>query len=99
LTSTEIQARWVQKQGTLPTRKSVMDLLAAYRENHPQWDTAAELLQFARVEPGRPSWRLVHFVLSDAGRYLFSSLVTIRDVPEIIETLDQAAAELDGQFR
>lgn len=99
LTSPEVQARWVQKQGTLPTRASVLDLLAEYRENHPQWDTAAELLQFARVEPGRPSWRLVHFVLSDAGRYLFSPLVTIRVVPEIIETLDQAAAELDGQFR
>jgi multiple sugar transport system substrate-binding protein len=99
LTSPEIQARWVQNQGTLPTRTSVLDLLVEYRENHPQWDVAAELLQFARVEPGRPSWRLVHFILSDAGRYLFSPLVTIRELPEIIETLDQAAAELDGQFR
>ena len=99
LTSPEIQARWVQKQGTLPTRASVLDLLEDYRENHAQWDAAAELLQYARVEPGKPSWRLVHFVLSDAGGYLFSPLVTTRQVPEIIATLDQAAAELDGQFR
>jgi hypothetical protein len=41
----------------------------------------------------------VHFVLSDAGRYLFSPLVTARQVPEIIETLQRTADELDGQFR
>jgi multiple sugar transport system substrate-binding protein len=99
LASPEVQARWVQNQGTLPTRASVLDLLADYRESHPQWDAAVELLPYAQVEPGRPSWRLVHFVLSDAGRYLFSPLVTGLQIPEIIETLDQAAVELDGQFR
>jgi multiple sugar transport system substrate-binding protein len=99
LTSPEVQTRWVQNQGTLPTRASVLELLADYRESHPQWDAAAELLPYAQVEPRRPSWRLVHFVLNDAGRYLFSPLVSGLQVPEIIETLDQAAAELDGQFR
>jgi multiple sugar transport system substrate-binding protein len=99
LTSPEIQARWAQSQGSFPTRASVLDLLDDYRESHAQWDAAVELLPYARLEPGKPSWRLVQFVLADAGRYLFSPLITTNQVPEIIETLDQTADELDGQFR
>jgi multiple sugar transport system substrate-binding protein len=99
LTSPEIQARWVQNQASLPTRGSVLDLLVDYRESHAQWDAAVDLLPYARVEPSQPSWRLVHFVLSDAGRYLFSPTVTASQIPEIIEILSQTAAELDGQFR
>ena len=99
LASPEIQAGWVRSQGTLPTRASVLEELGDFREDHPQWSAAVDLLPYARVEPGRPSWSLVHFVLSDAGRYLFSPLITIRQVPEILQTLEQTASELDGQFR
>jgi ABC-type glycerol-3-phosphate transport system substrate-binding protein len=99
LASPEVQAGWVRDHGTLPTRNSVMEGLSDYRSDHPQWAAAVDLLPYARVEPGRPSWSLVHFVLSDAGRYLFSPLVTPRQIPEIIEMLEQTAAELDGQFR
>jgi multiple sugar transport system substrate-binding protein len=99
LTSPDVQAEWTRSQGTLPVRASVLEELDDYRQDQPQWGAAIELLPYARVEPGRPSWSLVHFVLSDAGRYLFSPLVTTRQVPEIIETLEQTAAELDGQFR
>jgi multiple sugar transport system substrate-binding protein len=99
LTSAEVQAGWLQNQGTLPTRKSVLEQVEDYRDSHVQWDAAVELLPFARVEPGRSSWNLVHIVLNDAGRYLFSPIITKRQIPEIIETLSQTAAELDGQFR
>ena len=99
LVSPEIQARWAQNQGTFPTRRSVVDLLGDFQGSHPQWEAALELLPYARVEPGRPSWSLVHFVLSDAGRYLFSPLVTASQIPGVLETLDQTASELDGQFR
>ena len=99
LVSPEIQARWTQNLGTFPTRSSVTGLLGDFRRRHPQWEAALELLPYARVEPGRPSWSLVHFVLSDAGRYLFSPLVTASQIPGVIETLDQTASELDGQFR
>ncbi len=99
LASPEIQARWVRSQGTFPTRASSLEALDDFRDDHPQWAAAVDLLPYTRLEPGRPSWSLVHFVLSDAGRYLFSPLVTARQVPEILETLEQTAAELDGQFR
>jgi multiple sugar transport system substrate-binding protein len=99
LVSPEVQADWVRGQGTLPTRLSVLDDLDDYSEDNPQWSAAVDLLPYVRLEPGRPSWSLVHFVLSDAGRYLFSPLVTPRQVPEILQTLEQTAAELDGQFR
>ena len=99
LASPEVQTGWVREHGTLPTRYSVLEGLNDYRSNHSQWAAAVDQLPYARVEPGRPSWSLVHFVLSDAGRYLFSPLVTPRQIPEIIEMLEQTAAELDGQFR
>lgn len=99
LVSPESQARWTQNQGTFPTRSSVIDLLDDFQGRHPQWAVALELLPYAMVEPGRPSWSLVHFVLSDAGRYLFSPLVTASQISGVIETLAQTASELDGQFR
>jgi hypothetical protein len=60
-----------------PHGASVMELLAAItgRTIHNGMQQL-NCCNIARVEPRRPSWRLVHFVLNDAGRYLFSSLVS-----------------------
>lgn len=99
LVQPEVQARWTERYGTLPTRASVGSLLTTYQKKHPQWAAALELLPFARSEPRRLSWEVVRWALSDAGKQLFSPTFTAGQLPDLLEMLASTATELDEQFR
>ncbi len=99
LASPQNQAAWVQAYGTFPTRLSVLDSLAAYQKDHPQWQAAVALLPEAAGEPAYASWSAVRQALGDAGQELFSSDFKIDQVPNLLDTLQKTAADLDVQLR
>jgi multiple sugar transport system substrate-binding protein len=99
LVEPENQARLVQATGAFPTRLSAQEHLASYREAHPKWADAQDLLQYARPEPVQPSWGLVRWAVSDAAGFLFSPFFAPGEVGKLLEELDQTAAELHYQRR
>jgi multiple sugar transport system substrate-binding protein len=99
LVSPENQAAWAEKTGSLPVRTSAYRLLDTYRQSHPEWAAAADLLPESTVEPSAASWITVRWVLSDAGKQIFSPRVSETDLPTVIDMLDQTADELQGQVR
>jgi multiple sugar transport system substrate-binding protein len=99
LLSPENQARWVQAYGVYPTRASTLAELANYQAANPQYAAALDLLPLARVEPPFASWRSVRWVVSDAGRFLFSPFFSPEQLPALLEELDGTARELHNQLR
>jgi ABC-type glycerol-3-phosphate transport system substrate-binding protein len=45
LAEPEQQARWAQHQGCFPIRRSALEEMATYLEEHPRYSAAAQLLE------------------------------------------------------
>jgi multiple sugar transport system substrate-binding protein len=99
LISPENQAFLIQNHGTLPVRASSTGFLEDYRNGNPQWAAAYELHPYVRVEPPFPSWRVVRWSVSDAGKFLFSSTGTSARISALISELNNTAAELHSMMR
>jgi ABC-type glycerol-3-phosphate transport system substrate-binding protein len=99
LISTEVQARWVRADGTVPLRAATLELLADYAKAHPEWSSLADTLDQARSEPAYASWEIVRWVISDASNQLFSSNFKAEDIPDLLEMLEKTAAEAHIQVR
>ncbi len=96
--SAENQAEWVRSTGLFPLRSSVLDLLADYSTDHPQWAGAVEYLSEGDVTPQLSSWRLVRIMLEDGFRDMFDTIrhpdLTEGQVPVILRQMDETAEEL-----
>jgi ABC-type glycerol-3-phosphate transport system substrate-binding protein len=99
LVSPDIQARWVLASGTLPTRASVLPLLREKPGSSIQWQKAIGLLPYAQVEPSDPSWRTLRWALSDALGQILSPGFEGGQIPAVLTTLDQLAAEILAERR
>jgi ABC-type glycerol-3-phosphate transport system substrate-binding protein len=99
LVSPQNQAKWVRANGIYPTRASTLDFLGGLVANNSQQAAAVELLPFARVEPYYASWSVVRWALSDAMVQLFSPDYDIDQIPELLQMLDDVAAEVHTQVR
>jgi ABC-type glycerol-3-phosphate transport system substrate-binding protein len=93
LVSSESQARMAQANAWLPVRAAAMKEMDRLPATYPQWAAAASLLPEAASEPPYRSWLTVRWALSDAVTQLFRYYFTIDQVPQLVELLDQTAAE------
>lgn len=93
LVSPESQASLAQATAWLPVNNAGLRAVSRLAATHPQWGVAASLLGDARSEPTYRSWRTVRWALSDAATQLFRYYFTIDQVPQLVELLDQTAAE------
>jgi ABC-type glycerol-3-phosphate transport system substrate-binding protein len=90
----ENQADWVEAAGTLPLRTAALDLLAAYRSAHPQWNAAVQALPLAQGVPQRADWRTLRYVLADGALSIFRLDVPLADIPNVLAEMDATAEEL-----
>ena len=88
------QARFVAAAGSYPLSAAALDYLDEYHAGQPQWADSLELLPFARPEPELPSWSLVRWAVFDATTQLFRFYFSLDQVPNLVELLDQTAADL-----
>ncbi len=80
--------------GGLPVRAAALNYLLADNQIAAQWRAAAALLPQAHAEPSYASWGLVRWAVSDAATQLFRSYFTIDQVPQLVQLLDETAADL-----
>lgn len=88
------QARLIEASGTFPLGVSTLQQLEIYQRRNPQWAAAVQFLPRARSEPPYHSWNAVRWALSDASTQLFRSYFTIDQVPQLLQYLDEVAADL-----
>jgi multiple sugar transport system substrate-binding protein/sn-glycerol 3-phosphate transport system substrate-binding protein len=93
------QARWAQAVGAYPTRFSTNDLLGSAISADPAWAVGLDLLPDALAEPPLPSWSVVRWTMADALAELFTSGFELDQIPGLLESLDQVAAEINNQVR
>jgi len=94
LMSPENHALLIEETSALPVRSSSLEKLEKFQDQFPQWKAALGLLALGRSEPFYGSWSMIRWALSDATRQLFRNYFSVDQVPDLIEYLDDTAAEL-----
>jgi len=94
LLSPEIQEKWVEVTGLFPLRTSSLELLKDYRDSHPQWSAAVDLLPQAQIEPQLASWRKIRVMLGDGFASMFSSNIPAGRVAEILAIMESTSSDL-----
>ncbi len=94
LLSPENQKKWVEVTGLFPLRKSSLDLLNDYKNSHPQWSAAVDLLPQAQIQPQLASWREVRVMLGDAFQTMFTSNTPAGRVAEILAMMESTTRDL-----
>lgn len=99
--SAENQVQWVKSTGLLPLRTSMVNQLADYSKEHPQWSTAVSLLPEGRLTPQLGSWRTVRIMLGDGFRDMFDVIrhpdLTDGQVPLILKQMDETVTDLTSE--
>lgn len=99
LASAENMARWSEATGWFPARASAFGLLADFGGQHPRWGAAVSWLPEGKLLPALETWHAVQWVLGDAAQVLFAPLITMEDVPGLVEELQVMAEEVHGLNR
>lgn len=99
LVSPTNQARWSQAVGAYPVRDSAIDLLEPAIQADPAWAAGLTLLPNALTEPSLASWTVVRWMIGDAMSELLSAEFEAAQIPELLESLDELAAEIHTQVR
>ena len=86
----------IRIEGGMPVRNATRGLLGGYATSHPQWNAFVYLLPYAQPEPSEASWELVRWMVADMSGQLFSSFFTAEQIPDLLQTFDQTAAEVVG---
>ena len=94
LLSPENQKKWVEFTGMFPLRTSSLDLLGDYKDSHPQWVAAVNLLPQAQIEPQLASWREVRAMLGDGFDAMFRSNTAAGRVAEILAIMESTSRDL-----
>jgi hypothetical protein len=71
-----------------------MDLLGDYKNSHPQWSAAVDLLPQAQIEPQLASWKEIRVMLGDGFENMFSSNIPAGRVAEILAIMESTSADL-----
>jgi ABC-type glycerol-3-phosphate transport system substrate-binding protein len=88
------QARWVSANGSLPLQKSTVEKMQDYRQSHPQWSQAVDLVDKAITEPPFASWGQVRWALHDVTTQLYRSYFNAEGIPETVKFLQETASDL-----
>ena len=102
LASPESQARWAQLNHAFPTRLSALDHLqtTSSRDAGGQtWRLSLEYLPSLRPEPYYASWGTVRWSLGDALNQLMLPDMTVDKSLQVLQLLDELAAEVHVQVR
>jgi ABC-type glycerol-3-phosphate transport system substrate-binding protein len=95
LASPAQQARLSRAGGSIPASLAAVDLLADFRQQHPQWDAAVSRpAEQMFSPPPLASWRLARLVVEDAAGQVFQSYVEAKQIPGILAQLDATIQEV-----
>jgi multiple sugar transport system substrate-binding protein len=94
LLSPENQKKWVEVTGLFPLRNSSLNLLNDYKNSHPQWSAAVDLLPQAQIQPQLASWRVVRVVLGDAFQNMFTANIPAGRVAEVLAMMESTTRDL-----
>ena len=92
-TSPEVQADWAQASNYFPVRQSVADGLGDYFAENPAYQTAFDLLPYAKTEPPVPGYDFVR----DEVREVMAAIADGAPVQEALDTLTTDANEILGE--
>ena len=97
-------ARWLSEpaqqevlseaSGMLPVRISAFNGMQTYRDQHPQWSSAVQLIPDAIVEPQSTNWLVAEKILQDAAHQLFQPETKPEQIPSILEQMDEMYGEV-----
>jgi ABC-type glycerol-3-phosphate transport system substrate-binding protein len=99
LSGAERQAQLAQVSGYFPVRASSLEHMGVLPAAHPQWQTAVDLLSYARPEPALHSWHVVRWTVEDAATQLFRYYFEQDRVPVLVKLLDETANELHRELK
>jgi ABC-type glycerol-3-phosphate transport system substrate-binding protein len=88
------QKSWVEVTGLFPLRTSSIDQLGDYRDSHPQWAAAVDLLPRAQIQPQLASWRKVRVMLGDGFDSMFKANTPSGRVAEILAIMETTSRDL-----
>lgn len=88
------QVDWVETTGLYPLRTSELPLLASYRQSHPQWGAAVDLLPKATIQPQLASWQQVNVMIGDGFDAMFRTNTPTGRVAEILAIMGNTANDL-----
>jgi multiple sugar transport system substrate-binding protein len=92
--SPENQARWVLSTGLFPLRTSSMASLQDYRQEHPQWAAAVELIPQGRLQPKLASWRIVRVMLGDGFDHIFRVDMPSGQIAVVLAEMDRTVTDI-----
>lgn len=95
--SPENQALWVKSTGLFPLRASAMNALQDYGQEHPQWQTAVELLPAGQVPPQIPSWHKARPMLGDAFLSIFRLNIPTGQLSAVLARMDGTISDLQSE--
>jgi len=92
----EQDARLVEATHLFPLRSSTLELLTAYKNSHPQWAEAVNLLPDGELQPQLASWRTVKVMLGDGFADMFRRTdLTSGQVAKVLQQMQDIAQELN----
>ncbi len=94
LLSPENQTKWVQVTNLFPLRTSSLEALGDYKNTHPQWDAAVELLPQAQIQPQLASWRNVRVMLGDGFNSMFRLNIPAGQVAAVLAQMESTSRDL-----
>jgi ABC-type glycerol-3-phosphate transport system substrate-binding protein len=94
LLSPVTQKKWVEVTGLFPLRSSSIELLNDYKNSHPQWSAAVNLLPQAQIQPQLASWRKIRIMLGDGFKTMFTSNTPAGRVAEILAMMESTTRDL-----
>lgn len=90
----ENQAQWVEADGTLPLRMSLLGMIPPFRASLPQWESALGALPYGQTVPQLASWRTMRYVLEDGLTAIFQDNTPVDQLGSVLAEMDATAAEL-----
>jgi len=92
--SAENQKKWVEVTGLFPLRNSALDLLGDYKNSHPQWAAAVDLLPQAQIQPQLASWRKVRVMLGDGWDAMFRVNTPAGEIAKVLAIMESTSRDL-----
>lgn len=86
-----VQARLAASASLVPSRKSSVSEMEAYRAGHPQWAQSLGWVSSFQPLPTQASWRSVRRMLQDAVWQIMQPFTKPDEIPSILAELDQMA--------
>ena len=82
------QAALAQAAGAYPLSSTASQLMSAYADDLPQWETTQDWLNWAQPAPGLASWSTARHILEDAAWQVIQPTITTDQIPAVMQELD-----------